>query len=54
MQMKRHYLLIFAFILFAVSSFSQKTVSGTITAADGETLIGANVIRLQISMATIH
>jgi TonB-linked SusC/RagA family outer membrane protein len=51
--MKTHHLLLLAFVLFASFSYSQKTVSGTITSADGLSLIGANVLEVGTSNGTI-
>ncbi len=51
--MKKHHLLLLAFALFASFSYAQKTVSGTITSADGEPLIGANVLEVGTSNGTI-
>jgi len=51
--MKKLALFIFGLVLSSSIAFSQKTVSGVITAADGETLIGANVIEVGTSNGTI-
>lgn len=51
--MKKLTLLFFGLMLTASMAYAQKTISGTISSADGESLIGANVIEVGTSNGTI-
>lgn len=51
--MKKLILLVFVFLIFTVGLMAQKTVTGTITASDGEALIGVNIIEKGTTNGTI-